>query len=125
LQDRASFSINRIDTSVSHSRQLEAALPPSTIASLSSGEFVGLVADDPDQRIALKAFHAEIINDHRALKKEQKNFVELPVVRQVSQAAVQRNYLQVRQDIENIIHAEMGKMMKDLALKPLLVQKNH
>jgi hypothetical protein len=40
---------------------LDLAVPASKIASLSSGEFVGMVADDPDQKIDLKAFHSEIL----------------------------------------------------------------
>jgi hypothetical protein len=56
MQDRESFSINSNDTSVSKSKQLEMAIPVSSIASLSSGEFVGMVADDPTEKIALKAF---------------------------------------------------------------------
>ena len=51
--------------------QLDAAIPPSRIANLSSGEFVGAVADDPQQRIKLKAFHAEIVNDHEAISQEE------------------------------------------------------
>jgi hypothetical protein len=41
MQDRESLSINRSDTSISRSKQLEAAVPPSRISALSSGEFVG------------------------------------------------------------------------------------
>jgi len=48
MPDRASFSINRINTSISRSKQLESAVPASKIAALSSGEFVGMVANDPD-----------------------------------------------------------------------------
>ena len=42
--------------------QLDYAIPASKIASLSSGEFVGMVADDPHEKIKLKMFHAEIMN---------------------------------------------------------------
>lgn len=42
---------------VSYSRQLESAILPSRIAALSAGEFVGMVVDDPLQKIELKAFH--------------------------------------------------------------------
>lgn len=63
MQDRSSLSINTNDTSISKSKQLEAAIPPSAIASLSSGEFAGMVADNPDCKIELKAFHGEILND--------------------------------------------------------------
>lgn len=48
MQDRESLSINSQDTSISRSKQLEAAVPPSKISSLSSGEFVGMVVVAPD-----------------------------------------------------------------------------
>ncbi len=57
MQDRAGYSINSADTSVSHSTQLGSAIPPLKISALSSGEFVGMVADDPTEKIELKAFH--------------------------------------------------------------------
>ena len=63
MQDRQSVSVNRTDTSISHSKQLDSAVPASKIAALSSGEFVGLVADNPEEKIKLKMFHAAIIND--------------------------------------------------------------
>jgi hypothetical protein len=55
---------------VTNSKQLEMSIPQSTISSLSSGEFVGIVADEPLQKIMLKKFHCEISNDHDALNKE-------------------------------------------------------
>jgi type IV secretory pathway TraG/TraD family ATPase VirD4 len=61
MQDRQSISINSNDTSISKSKQLEHAIPASTIASLSSGEFVGMVADNPDQLIPLKSFHCKML----------------------------------------------------------------
>jgi hypothetical protein len=103
VQQRESISINRTDTSVSRSTQLDAAIPPSKIASLSSGEFVGMVADDPDQKIALKVFHAEILNDHAALKKEEESYQPIPVVRSVSTEEVQQNYMKIKEDIRYII----------------------
>lgn len=36
------------------------AIPASKIATLSYGEFVGVVADNPQQKIKLKMFHSEI-----------------------------------------------------------------
>ena len=80
FQQRESVSINSSETSISRSKQLELSVPASTISSLSSGEFVGMVADNPDEVIELKAFHAMIINDHEKLKKEKSEFVSLPVV---------------------------------------------
>lgn len=45
---------------ISYRRQLDAAIPASKMAALSFGEFVGLVADNPEKKIKLKMFHAEI-----------------------------------------------------------------
>lgn len=103
VQERQSVSINRMDTSISRSTQLEAAIPPSKIAGLSSGEFVGMVADDPDQKIALKVFHAEILNDHDALRREEAGYKPIPEVRHVSQQEIQQNYLTIKEDIRYII----------------------
>lgn len=69
LQDRESISINSNDTSVSRSKQLEMAAPVSTISGLSAGDFVRMVADNPVEIIALKTFHAMIVNNRDALKK--------------------------------------------------------
>lgn len=104
VQERQSISINRQDTSISKSTQLEAAIPASKIAALSSGEFVGMVADDPDQKISLKVFHAEILNDHTAIKKEEAGYREIPSVRNISQKEIQDNYMKIKEDIACIIH---------------------
>jgi hypothetical protein len=44
------------------------------------GNFVGMMADDPDQKIKLKNFNCEILNDHEVLKKEQHPNMQLPVI---------------------------------------------
>jgi hypothetical protein len=123
MQDRESLSINSGDTSISRSKQLESAVPPSKISSLSSGEFVGMVADDPDCKIELKTFHSEIVNDHEALRKEQDSYKEIPVIRKVDNSMVQRNYLQIKQDIQDIIHSEMERLLNDPGLAYLVVKK--
>ncbi len=76
---------------------VDAGIPPSKISSLSSGEFVGMVADDPDNKIELKIFHSSILNDHEALRKEQRAYKSIPVVRQINSSIVQKNYLQIKQ----------------------------
>lgn len=123
MQDRESLSINRSDTSISRSKQLEAAVPASRISALSSGEFVGMVADNPDCKIELKAFHCEIVNDHAALKKEIDAYVPLPEIRKITNAIVERNYLQIRQDIRDIIDLEMERLLSDPALSHLIIKK--
>ena len=123
MQDRESLSINSGDTSISRSKQLESAVPPSKISGLSSGEFVGMVADDPDCKIELKTFHCEIVNDHKALKKEQDDYKDIPVIRKVDNAMVQRNYLQIKQDIKDIIYSEKERLLNDFGLAHLVVKK--
>ncbi|AWK06371.1 conjugal transfer protein TraG [Flavobacterium crocinum] len=123
MQDRESISINSSDTSVSRSRQLEAAVPPSKISSLSSGEFAGMTADDPDCKIDLKMFHSQIVNDHEALRKEEEGYTEIPAVRKLDNAMIQQNYMQIKQDVQDIIYTEMERLFQDPALKHLIVKK--
>ncbi|MFW0739911.1 hypothetical protein [Flavobacterium sp. T12S277] len=124
IQDRESLSITSADTSISRSKQLESAIPVSKISSLSSGEFVGMVADDPDCKIKLKIFHSEIINDHQALKKEQDNYKDIPIIRKVDNTMVKRNYLQIKQDVEDIIHSEMDRLFHDPKLVYFIIKKS-
>jgi hypothetical protein len=123
MQDRESLSINSGDTSISRSKQLESAVPPSKISGLSSGEFVGMVADDPDCKIELKTFHSEIVNNHEALKKEQDQYVDIPIIRKVDNSMVQRNYLQIKKDIKDIIYAEKERLLNDPELMNLVIKK--
>jgi TusA-related sulfurtransferase len=124
MQDRSRYSINSADTSINRSKQLEAAIPPSKIAALSSGEFVGMVADNPDQKIELKAFHCEVLNDHAALKKEQENYKEVPVIKMLDNAIIQRNYLQIKQDIQDFVQSQMELLLNDPSMKHLVINKH-
>ena len=110
MQDRQSVSVNRLDTSISHSKQLDSAIPASKIAALSSGEFVGLVADNPDEKIKLKMFHAEIINDADKLNQEGSQYKDIPVVCNVTQQQVLDNYYQVKMDIKRLIGEEVERL---------------
>jgi hypothetical protein len=123
MQDRESLSVNSSDTSISRSRQLESAVPPSKISSLSSGEFVGMTADNPDCRIELKTFHCEIINDHEKIKKETDNYQEIPIIRTIDNVIIQKNYLQIKIEIQEIIHSEMERIIKSPALSALVLKK--
>lgn len=110
MQDRESVSINRTDTSISKSKQLDAAVPPSRIASLSSGEFVGTVADNPDCKIELKTFHSQIQNDSQYLKEEEADYKEIPIIRKLTEQQIQDNYLQVKLDVQLVIQHEMENL---------------
>lgn len=124
MQDRTSLSINRSDTSISRSRQLEAAVPPSRISLLSSGEFAGVVADNPDCKIDLKAFHCQIINDHEALNKEIAGYGEIPEAGPVDAALVHRNYLKIKADVQDLVEEVIERLLSDPALSCLVIKKS-
>ena len=124
LQDRESISFNSGDTSISRSKQLEIAVPVSTISSLSAGEFVGMVADNPDEIIELKTFHAMIVNDHEALRKEKANYVPLPIVRRIDQKEVNTVYQIIKQDVQDIIESMMEEILNNPEREHLVVRKN-
>lgn len=110
MQDRQSVSVNRTDTSISYSKQLDAAIPASKIASLSSGEFVGLITDNPDEKIKLKMFHAEIINDYKKLKAEAASYKKIPAIYRVTQQQVMDNFYEVKMEIKKLINEEVEKL---------------
>ncbi|MDB5032661.1 conjugal transfer protein MobC [Mucilaginibacter sp.] len=109
-QEKESISINSSDTSVSKSVQLDCAVPASKISGLSSGEFVGMVADDPDNKIDLKTFHSAIQNDHDAIKKEEELYQPIPSVREVDQAEVLANYHQIKEDIKVLVETVLSQL---------------
>ena len=110
MQDRQSVSVNRTGTSISHSKQLDSAIPASKIAALSSGEFVGLVADNPNEKIKLKVFHAAIINDTDKLNEEVSRYKDIPVVSNVTQQQVMDNYYQVKMEVKRLIGEEVERL---------------
>ncbi|GGF42463.1 conjugal transfer protein MobC [Echinicola rosea] len=122
-QQRQSRSVNSNDTSISHSTQLDLAVPQSTIASLSSGEFVGLVADTPDQPMELKGFHARIINDHEGLKREEEEYRDIPACRELGEKEVMDNYKKIKAEINELVESELERMMDSPGLAKFIIQK--
>lgn len=115
IQERDSISINSADTSVSKSTQLDYAVPASRIASLSSGEFVGMIADDPDNKIELKVFHSQIQNDHQKINREINDFKPLPEIIKVTQEEIQVNYNQIKSDVVELIAFEVQKLQSNIS----------
>ena len=77
LQKRQSMTINRNDKSTSISTQLDSLIPASKISTLTQGMFVGAVADNFDERIEQKIFHAEIVVDNERVTA---NYKKIPVI---------------------------------------------
>lgn len=125
MQERESLSINSSETSISRSRQLESAVPASKIASLSSGEFVGMTADNPDCKIELKTFHCEVLNDHNALRQEMDNYKEIEPIRNLDNAQVNRNYTMIREEIHELSESEMDRISESRHLKHLIIKKKN
>jgi len=107
MQDRQSKSINSTDISISQSTQMDYAVPASKISSLSSGEFVGMVADNPQEKIELKMFHCEIQNDHDAIAREEKSYQPIPEVKVVTATEIKKNYEWIKQQVADLIEDEL------------------
>ena len=121
LQQRQSVSINRQDVSTSINTQLDSLIPASKIANLSQGTFVGAVADNFDERIEQKIFHAEIVVDHTKISAEEKAYQKIPVINDfkdrngndIMMQQIQRNYDQIKADAQAIINEEMRRIKND------------
>jgi hypothetical protein len=122
IQDKQSISINENKTYVTNSTQLEMAIPQSTISALSSGEFVGMVADEPHQKIQLKKFHCEITNNKQLKKQKQIEWKELPQM-QVDKQKTLDNYLRIKRDILSIVETELSRIVNTPELAALIIMK--
>lgn len=128
LEQRQSVSINRQDVSTSINTQLDSLIPASKIANLSQGTFVGAVADNFDERIEQKIFHAEIVVDHTKISAEEKAYQKIPVINDfkdrngndIMMQQIQRNYDQIKADAQAIINEEMRRIKNDPELRKRL-----
>lgn len=107
MQDRESFTSTYSDLQVTQSRQLEYVIPVSRIASLSSGEFVGMVADTPAQPIPVKTFCCRLERD-AFLPEEALD--ELPVIREISEEALLANFELIRSQAGMIVQRELQRI---------------
>jgi len=122
-QDRSSVSVNSSDRSITQSFQLDAAVPAAKISRLSSGEMVGIIADTPDQPIELKGFHAKIQIDRQMIEREEAGFVPIPEIRKVSEADIERSFLQIQTEVHQIVESIWIKMSESTEQASLLVKK--
>lgn len=100
MQNRTSLSINKSDTSINQSKQFESSIPASKIASLSSGEFIGHVSDDPKSPIILKALHNQVIPI--TLKFNRTN-QSIPSRKKISEQDINANFKKITITISKII----------------------
>lgn len=108
-QEKPSISSNSTDLSVSTTLQREPTVNQATIASLSSGEFVGVLSDDLGSELELKVFHGKILRESASVSEP---VYDLPVVRDVDAAKVKAVFERVKEDIRVMMAAEFERVLK-------------
>jgi len=132
LQKRQSMTINRNDTSTSISTQMDSLIPQSKISTLTQGMFVGAVADNFDERIDQKIFHAEIVVDSAKVKAETANYRKIPLITDFTdedgidrmKEVVQENYERIKAETSQIVAEELARIKNDPVLCKLLPESN-
>ncbi|MBW7892711.1 MAG: YWFCY domain-containing protein [Chitinophagaceae bacterium] len=128
LQKRQSITVNRNDKSTSISTQMDSLIPASKISTLTQGMFVGAVADNFEERIEQKIFHAEIVVDNDKVAAESKAYKKMPPILSFTdkngedhmKEEIEANYRQVKTQIINIVEDEMKRIKNDPDLQHLV-----
>ena len=115
LQIRKSSTDSRNDLTINTSTQLESAVPPSKMANLSQGHFVGALADTHEHPIERKIFHAKVKVDMELVRKRAKG-QPIPVVYnfeeklgKTEQVILNQNFNDIKNDIVKLIEYENQK----------------
>lgn len=130
LQKRQSMSITRSDKTTSISTQMDSLIPASKISNLTQGMFVGAIADNFDERIEQKIFHAEIVVDNAKVAAETKAYKPIPVITNFvdengedkMKEQIQLNYNRIKEETKQIVTDELERIKNDPELVHLLQQ---
>ncbi|KAA3790421.1 TraM recognition domain-containing protein, partial [Bacteroides ovatus] len=131
LQKRQSMTLSRSDKSTSISTQLDSLIPASKISTLTQGMFVGAVADNFDERIEQKIFHAEIVVDNEQVKRETARYVKIPQIidftdkdgNDTMQQQIDANYYRIKNEVRQIVADEIERIKADPELSHLIKDK--
>lgn len=131
VQQRESHSVSSESVTTSTNTQLETLIPASKISNLSQGMFVGSVADNFDEPIPQKIFHAEIVIDNEKVKAETAAYVPIPDIssfigedgKDHMDEIVRENYYRVKADVMEIVRREIARIEADPELSKLLPKK--
>ena len=122
---RHSLSFTERDTNLSISENMDSVIPESKISNLSQGHFVGAVADNFDETIKQKIFHARLVVEP-AMIAELASVGSIPPGPDFAQITDQQlsymldtNFKAVKQDISLLIQTEIGRIVNDPALSHL------
>lgn len=132
LQKRQSMTINQREKSTSISTQMDSLIPPSKISNLTQGMFVGAVADNFEERIEQKIFHAEMVVDNAKVDVEAKSYKKIPVITNFvdkngndrMKEMIQENYNRIKAESRQIVNDELERIKNDSALVHLLQTQN-
>ena len=131
VQLRESHSVSNENVTTSTNTQLETLIPASKISNLTQGMFVGSVADNFDERIEQKIFHAEIVIDNDKVKAETAAYVPIPEISSFigedgedhMEEIVKENYYRVKADVAELVRREIARIEADPDLAKLLPKK--
>lgn len=131
VQLRESHSVSNENVTTSTNTQLETLIPASKISNLTQGMFVGSVADNFDERIPQKIFHAEIVIDNDKVKVETAAYVPIPEIssfvgedgKDHMEEIVKENYYRVKADVAELVRREIARIEADPDLAKLLPKK--
>lgn len=105
-----SITLDRSKTSIGMNEKLDALIPAGKIASLRSGEMVGIIADDAAEKYTGK-YVSPVINcrinlDMEAIQKEENSYHELPVYydfKGEKEEILLENFKRINQEVKEII----------------------
>ena len=128
LQRRQSLSINRNDTSVSISTQLDSLIPASKIATMTQGMFLGAVADNFGEEIDQKVFNAKIVVNVKKVAKEEKKYKDISIITDFTdengedhmEEMIQQNYRRIVAETKQLVKDEIARIEADPDLCHLL-----
>ena len=128
LQQRQSMTINRNDKSTSISTQMDSLIPVSKISNLTQGMFVGAVADNFDERIDQKIFHAEIVVDSAKVSAEMKAYQPIPTIADFTnedgsdnlKETVETYYKSIKQEVLTLVSSEIERLKNSPVLRHLM-----
>lgn len=131
VQLRESHSVSNENVTTSTNTQLETLIPASKISNLTQGMFVGSVADNFDERIEQKIFHAEIVIDNEKVKLETASYVPIPEIssfvgedgKDHMEEIVRENYYRVKADVAELVLREIARIEADPKLSQSLPKK--
>jgi hypothetical protein len=119
IEYKTTVSINSSDTSVSRSEQSKESISTATLAGMSSGEFAGIIADDPETPLQIKNFHARLRKDEA----DSYEPAQLPIVAPVDRKMLDENAEHIRTEITDLVAKETKRIMNDPALKKYIVKR--